>query len=147
MLITLERNYIWVNKWHWRYPRTRDRYCIMAYKVEGKERGQTQSSSCIDSEGSDQPWLMDECPTVGNVSTGLLKKCAFAVFSRWHLVLQNKKHEKQKVWFRPSGNCVKSIYFISYLYFGIRYLLCARPASWEYLRVYHFLQFVLRKCI
>lgn len=71
----------------------------MAYNVEGKEGAQIQCSSYLNFEGSDQPWLMDECPTVGNVSTGLLKKYAFAIFSGWHLVLQNKKHGKQKVGF------------------------------------------------
>lgn len=59
---------------------------------------------CFSCQGSDQAWLMDGCPTVGNVSTGLLRKYAFALFPGWHLVLENKKQRKQRVGFCPLEN-------------------------------------------
>lgn len=33
------------NKWHWSCPQNRERFCIVAYKVEGKKMAQIQSSS------------------------------------------------------------------------------------------------------
>jgi hypothetical protein len=39
---------------------------------------------------------MDGCPVIGNVSMGLVRKYVFAIFSGWHLVLDNKGHGKQK---------------------------------------------------
>lgn len=56
---------------------------------------------CLSRHGSDQAWLMDGCPVVGNVSTGLLRKYSFAVFSGWHLLLQSKTRGKQGVGFCP----------------------------------------------
>lgn len=45
---------------------------------------------CFSRHGSDQAWLMDGCPVVGNVSLGLLRKYSFAIFSGWHLLLESK---------------------------------------------------------
>lgn len=70
---------------------------------------------CFSCQGSDQAWLMDGCPAVGNVSTGPLRKYAFAVFSGWHLVPENKKHGKQRVGFCPSWKFRVSKIILSYL--------------------------------
>lgn len=57
---------------------------------------------CFSRHGSAQAWLLDGCPVVENVSTGLLRKYSFAVFSGWHLLLESKTRGKQGVGFCPS---------------------------------------------
>lgn len=57
--------------------------------------GQTAGHSpmvCLSSSGSDQAWLMDGWPVVGNVSTGLVRKSVFVIFPGWHLVLGHEEH-------------------------------------------------------
>ena len=65
---------------------------------EGKTTGHF-AMICFSCQGSGQPWLMDGCLAVGNVSMGPLRKYARAVFSGWHLALDSKKHGTSRVEF------------------------------------------------